>query len=423
MSTAKLTPGRYQGRDPATGDRMEHGITAIVSPKLVISYQARWSWTDAASRRQQKTKTFDVRDAAEEHLLGTKLKIRRGQYAQESTVTMGEYFEKWYARNLANGEWVSSTANRVRRDWNNHFRDHVGTVPVARMTTELCQEQVDRIINARDPANPKIPLYTKGTARVIISTLKGLINAARDEDIATGDPFAGVKGPKRKAPRKVVATASRNGAWSAAQATHFLNETKEHELSPLFWLMLTTGCRIGEALALRWSSVDLEEQAVTFCATLRTNENGSRGIGDGTKGSDEHITIPLIPVMADILKALKTEARKGTVVAIDGFVFPRADGRHRTYHQVYKVLRRLVTGLGLPWLATHGFRRTAGTLLAALKVPESVIMRVLRHSSLEVTSGYIVHQDETLRKALEVLARAYNTTTITRETGARVRSV
>ena len=39
--------------------------------------------------------------------------------------------------------------------------------------------------------------------------------------------------------------------------------------------MLFTGCRIGEALALRWTHVDVEAGCVTFAATVvRTSERG-----------------------------------------------------------------------------------------------------------------------------------------------------
>ena len=50
---------------------------------------------------------------------------------------------------------------------------------------------------------------------------------------------------------------------------------RELDISDLFEFMLFTGCRIGEALGLRWTHVDLDAGTVTFAATVvRTRERG-----------------------------------------------------------------------------------------------------------------------------------------------------
>jgi hypothetical protein len=56
---------------------MESDVTAIVSPQLAVSHQARCSWTDEAGKRRQETETFRNLDLAENPLLSTKLKFRR----------------------------------------------------------------------------------------------------------------------------------------------------------------------------------------------------------------------------------------------------------------------------------------------------------------------------------------------------------
>ena len=46
--------------------------------------------------------------------------------------------------------------------------------------------------------------------------------------------------------------------YPAAQVTAFLQATRDHEDHAVYALILATGCRIGEALALQWANVDLD---------------------------------------------------------------------------------------------------------------------------------------------------------------------
>jgi integrase len=68
----------------------------------------------------------------------------------------------------------------------------------------------------------------------------------------------------------------RKELWTPEQLVIFLEGTRAHWLHPLFVFLIATGCRLGEALALRWEDVDLQAQAAlhqagalhTHCRTM-----------------------------------------------------------------------------------------------------------------------------------------------------------
>jgi len=401
----KLTPGRYQDRDPLTGRPIESGITAIVSDALGVTYQARWSWTGPDGKRHQEAETFKTLDAAEETLLENKLKIKRGIYVPNNKITMQEYYDQWYKR-LSISKWRTSTAFRVRSTWEHHFKDSVGGVPLTKMNRSLCQREADRLMNLKNPrdaAKPlaeQRPLYAPGTIRLFLTVLTGVLEGAFREGIIDRNPALRLEIPKDRTKTKAV--------WTVAQAKTFLAKTADDPFHVLWWFMLTTGCRVGEAAALSWSAVDLDAGRVTFRATRRRKADGGWEIAAGTKTSDEDQTIPLVPEMVTLFAELRRDQRSKPVVDLDGLVFPTKTGAPMGERVVAHALDRCILTAGVPRITPHGMRHTTSMLLRALKVPDSVIKDVLRHKSIETTVDiYMQSDEELLREAVTRLEQAY----------------
>ena len=57
-------------------------------------------------------------------------------------------------------------------------------------------------------------------------------------------------------------------AWDSESVRFFLDHCKSDRLAPLWHLIATTGLRRGEALALRWSDVDLKAARVSVSRTV-----------------------------------------------------------------------------------------------------------------------------------------------------------
>jgi integrase len=64
------------------------------------------------------------------------------------------------------------------------------------------------------------------------------------------------------------------GHLATAEAQRLLDALRDDRLEALIRLMLATGLRRGEALALRWSDVDLDRQALRVRWTLSRTSAG-----------------------------------------------------------------------------------------------------------------------------------------------------
>jgi integrase len=121
------------------------------------------------------------------------------------------------------------------------------------------------------------------------------------------------------------------------------------DLADIIDLMLATGARIGEVLALRWSDVDLSTGIVSVNGTVKTETGKGTYRKPLAKGR-----IAELPEFA--VAVLRRRQPRSQGIDIDA-VFPTRNG---TWHQVNNVERRwrkVRNEAGLEWVTPDAFRR------------------------------------------------------------------
>ena len=130
------------------------------------------------------------------------------------------------------------------------------------------------------------------TARDIIDgTFRALYRDARDEGLAAGDPFAGLKWPRRVTYEPDPFTEAERDVLCA----YF--RRKHPESYPLVYVLFHTGLRTGEVMGLRWGVVDLR------AGTLTVRISRSRGEDNPPKTKNSQRTITLPPDVVAVLRA------------------------------------------------------------------------------------------------------------------------
>jgi len=121
------------------------------------------------------------------------------------------------------------------------------------------------------------------------------------------------------------------------------------DIADIIEVMLATGARIGEVLALRWADIDLEGRVIEVNATIKTES----GIGTYRKV----VARPrLVGLPEGAARILQTRRRTSPDNFLDA-VFPT---RNVTWQQVNNVERRwrqIRREAGLEWVTPDAFRR------------------------------------------------------------------
>lgn len=169
---------------------------------------------------------------------------------------------------------------------------------------------------------------------------------------------------------------------------------KRGDLAPLVRFMLGTGCRIGEALAVRWCDLDLEGTTVDVgdgvVVPVRTVALGptivrvaGRGLvrQESGKTASALRTVPL----PEFLVTMLAVRRPADAVDADP-VFPSRALTWRDPNAAARMLREARDQLGLGWrLTSHTFRKTAITILDGEKLTARQIADLVGHRKPSMT--------------------------------------
>ncbi|MYW90800.1 site-specific integrase [Amycolatopsis rubida] len=177
--------------------------------------------------------------------------------------------------------------------------------------------------------------------------------------------------------------------WTPEQTGRFLDVAINHPLYPLFHLIAHIGLRRGEACGLRRSEIGLAAGEVRI-----SNQIVQWGweTGESSPKTDESVNAVAIDqdtalVLAQHLAVQDADrARLGSQWKEHDLAFTQWDGSPLHPAHVTDVFYELSRQAGLPPIRLHDLRHGAATLALAAGVEMKVVQRMLRHSSITVTS-------------------------------------
>lgn len=203
------------------------------------------------------------------------------------------------------------------------------------------------------------------------------------------------RNPLKLAQKVSEADAEHGRHFEQHELTAILGHFSRQWLYPILLVLLGTGARRSEVLALRWSDVDLEAGVVRFTKTLKMVEGGWVVGPPKTRAGRRPVKLPRFAVEAlQTHKAAQSDmyAKAGAAQPIDGYVFPsfkdvsvpiRPDSVTHAFNEGLK-------SLGIKNATLHSLRHTAATALIG-QVPLPALAARLGHSGPRVTLQVYAH--------------------------------
>ena len=222
-----------------------------------------------------------------------------------------------------------------------------------------------------------------------LASLRAFYRYLIREGLSKTDPFKALRGPRlpKKLPRTL--SASEIEAFLAAPAAEYEKGTvKRGEFlrdRALFEFLYSTGCRISEALSVRWGDIDISKGSLVVSG----------------KGSKERLVILGAPARA-ALEALRAETGAGGEDA----VFPDfKTGGAMSARLAERRMKKYLAAAGLPAdLSPHKLRHSFATHLLDAGADLRSVQEMLGHSSLSTTQIYTHVSIERLK---DVVAKAH----------------
>ncbi len=191
-----------------------------------------------------------------------------------------------------------------------------------------------------------------------------------------------------------------------------LDEQDNAQLKVMITMLLYTGLRSGELLALRWEDIDFEDGIISVKHTLTLLHGKYILTAPKTKSSERLLKAP--PELIDLLKGHKRwqaerKLRMGTAWDYCGQVFTNERGGYYNRTTLNQQFKRLLKKNELPDLHIHDLRHANASLLINAGVPAKVIAEHLGHHSTQTTENVYSHVFAASKaKATEAISLALN---------------
>lgn len=239
--------------------------------------------------------------------------------------------------------------NRLERTTINEYERVLRRLVIPRLGSARLSELTTDRINAVLAELCMQSLNRQRKAKVVMGVM---LDAAVERGALAVNPVRGSLSISRPIPdnrsltgTEVEAVRAAVRAWLGAARS---GPRSSGDLADIIEVMLATGARIGEVLALRWADVDSSTKVVEINATIKTES----GVGTYRKPLSRPRLVALPESAALVLQSRRRSMRDNFLDA----VFPT---RNVTWQQVNNVERRwrqIRREAGLEWVSTEAFR-------------------------------------------------------------------
>lgn len=344
-----------------------------------------------AGKRRRRTIYGKTKTEALAKLKAEQRAIDSGVVRTTTRGTVGELLTRWLA--FVKSRVEPKTFERYRSCVDVHLIPLLGGIPLERLTAENIDEAMTAIADkGRTCSNP-------------FAALRRALNQARKWKLIAANPCQDSTPPAHN-PREFV-------PLTRSQMLDLLRLSSQHRLHGLFVVLLTTGCRIGEAIALRWEDIDFDGARMRIVHTLEELNGKARLKVPKTMASRRVVLLP--PITVEALEEHR-ERMRGEGFIDTPFVFVDSRGGFlRSSNVLRRDWRPLVKAVGAPTARIHDARHTVASLLVANGAPMRAIQGMLGHSSPSITMKHYAKFSAELQEAtvdrVQNLTIGYKTTT------------
>ncbi len=341
-------------------------------------WRARTATRDEDGVMRQVTATGSTRTGADSAL--------RARLANRSAPTTAEVTARTSLDELWQ-RWHSTAERRLRPQTLQHltwcYRRHVAPPLGALQLGELTPARVERLLDRLESQFVQIPREVRALLRQLLDI------AVRHGAIATNPvPTHGASPASRPEVRALTASdvaAVRTAAQAWERST---GAAGARALCDVLEVLLGTGLRIGEVLALRWQDLDLDSPrpVLRVTGTMVEAVDGAawRQATAKTAAGARALALPAFTVSV----LARRRARLGGSDP-QAPVFGTSTGTHMRPSNVRRSWRAARSGTCVEWVALHTLRKTVATTVARA-LHEDAAASLLGHRSANVTRRHYI---------------------------------
>ena len=283
-----------------------------------------------------------------------------------------------------------NTEKTVKSYLEAHLLPAFGEYRLDKLTTPVIQKQVNKWANkANRQSKNAFDSYHK-----LVGLNKRILKYGVSLQLLEHNPATDVIVPRKKQEKKTeIKFLDKQELKQFLNYLDTLDQSKYKNLFNivLYKTLLATGLRIGEAMALEWSDIDLDNGVIDVNKTLnnRIEINSPKSMASYRQISIDKATILMLKQYKN-----RQQVKAWELGRSEKIVFSNFTGKYFDPNNIRNQLYKHFKNAGVPNVRFHGLRHTHATLMLNAGMSPKDLQHRLGHSNITMTLNIYVHATE-----------------------------
>lgn len=380
--------------------RREHG-TGSISQRKDGYWQGRFDAGVKADGKRDVRYVYAKTEAECKRKLKDLIKdIHSSDYVNVQKKSVKDYMETWLTT-VKKNELKPKSYDRLEQTLTLDVYPNIGQLQLQAIESKDVQAMVNKLKDAGRAHSSIKKAYEAVNACFKLGVIQKTVKS---------NPALGVTIPSKKLfPAKKIHFYTKEEVQQLIEQAMICwpNGTRRYPLGAFVPLLINTGLRMGELLALRWEEdVDLENKMITV-------HNNLTFVRDRSKDEKKYMLLEQDSVKTDAWQdrsipindqALAALLDLQKVTGSQTYVMTTKNGTHVSPRNIDRIFRRIAVAAGFPEekiYGIHALRHAFATLLLTNDVDIKTVSELLGHSDVTITYNTYIHViKEQKRKAL-----------------------
>lgn len=307
--------------------------------------------------------------------------------------------------NFKFGKIKDSSYDRLESVYLHHIKnDEIGKMQVH----EVKSVDVQKFIDGKAFPEDKKDLLSISSLKKIKELLSGYFRFAFEQNIIIFNPMLAVNLPLNENMEKKTKEVEELPQNVIEALYDDCNMSRRYNIA--FVILLNTGLRIGELIALKWSDIDLANNIIHTNKTISINKkrDGTKAVcgrirkSGSTKTSNGNRFIPINKTVKMCLEKINIENEAKGIVT--DYVISTGRGTVASARNIQRAFDGWLSSKKIKHYNLHALRHTFGSILIRNGVDVKVVSELLGHANVQTTYNIYIHIiKEQKAKAVSIL--------------------
>ena len=355
----------------------------------------RWvatiQWTDKSNNRHRKSFTGKKKTKVKNKLdeFKAQLSIANGNISNDNTL-FKDYAEIWM-NTIQKNQLKPTSYSRKELTLNKQVYPYIGDIPISQLT----HNDIQNVINELNSQG-----FSYSTIKKAYEAISGCIKQYRIKNASVFNPCEGISLPinKQKETSSIIFFNDEQMKKIKDEATRkHGNDCPVYRLGDAIVLLMYSGMRIGELLALTWDDIDFTNKTISIsknAVVVKEKIDGVNRYNLKTQNNTKTVSGQrIIPMTQNAYDSLKN------IYEIKGdkqYVMSSKNNRQITPRNINRMFHSILTQTGIAkspneLCGVHALRHTFASMLFKNGCDVKVVSELLGHSDTKITENIYIH--------------------------------